>query len=76
MRKLAGTKIDSILLPVKKSTVFRNGIPENFDARAQWTNCKSTISKIRNQGHCGSCWVIKISIKILTLNDLQQIFIL
>ncbi|XP_075215934.1 cathepsin B-like cysteine proteinase 4 [Lycorma delicatula] len=58
MRKLAGTKIDSILLPVKKSTVFRNDIPENFDARAQWTNCKSTISKIRNQGHCGSCWAV------------------
>jgi cathepsin B len=28
-------------------------LPENFDARSQWSNC---IHPIRNQGHCGSCW--------------------
>jgi hypothetical protein len=30
-------------------------IPKNFDARDQWKDC-STISTIRNQGSCGSCW--------------------
>ena len=30
-------------------------IPTNFDARKKWTNCKS-ISEIRDQGSCGSCW--------------------
>jgi len=30
-------------------------IPEAFDARTQWPECKS-ISEIRDQGSCGSCW--------------------
>jgi len=30
-------------------------IPENFDARQQWPDCP-TISEIRDQGGCGSCW--------------------
>jgi len=30
-------------------------IPENFDAREQWPDCP-TISEIRDQGGCGSCW--------------------
>lgn len=33
-------------------------IPESFDAREQWPDCP-TISEIRDQGSCGSCWVIK-----------------
>lgn len=31
------------------------GLPDNFDAREQWPNCP-TISEIRDQGSCGSCW--------------------
>jgi cathepsin B len=30
-------------------------IPEAFDSRKQWPECKS-ISEIRDQGSCGSCW--------------------
>ncbi|KAK5640500.1 hypothetical protein RI129_011311 [Pyrocoelia pectoralis] len=30
-------------------------VPEQFDARQQWPNCP-TISEIRDQGSCGSCW--------------------
>ena len=31
-------------------------LPDTFDAREEWPNCKS-ISEIRDQGKCGSCWV-------------------
>jgi len=30
-------------------------LPNQFDARTAWTQC-STISRILDQGHCGSCW--------------------
>ncbi|KAI1286142.1 Cathepsin B [Halotydeus destructor] len=30
-------------------------LPESFDAREQWPECP-TISEIRDQGSCGSCW--------------------
>uniref|UniRef100_A0A5B7A5W1 Putative cathepsin B-like n=1 Tax=Davidia involucrata TaxID=16924 RepID=A0A5B7A5W1_DAVIN len=29
--------------------------PDHFDARTAWPQC-STIGKILDQGHCGSCW--------------------
>lgn len=30
-------------------------LPEEFDARKQWPDCP-TISEIRDQANCGSCW--------------------
>ncbi|KAK1805481.1 hypothetical protein P4O66_019780, partial [Electrophorus voltai] len=30
-------------------------LPDSFDSRDQWPNCH-TISQIRDQGSCGSCW--------------------
>jgi len=35
-------------------------IPENFDAREQWPECKS-IGYIRDQGPCGGCWAVDVS---------------
>lgn len=32
-------------------------LPDSFDSRIQWPNCP-TIGEIRDQGSCGSCWVI------------------
>jgi len=32
-----------------------SAIPDSFDSRTQWPNCPS-ISEIRDQGSCGSCW--------------------
>jgi len=41
--------------PVMKHKVHLMDIPDEFDARTNWPNCPS-ISDIRDQGECGSCW--------------------
>ena len=38
-------------------------LPESFDSRENWPECPS-ISEIRDQGSCGSCWVIIITVYI------------
>lgn len=35
-------------------------IPESFDARTKWSNCK-TISEVPDQSSCGSSWVNEIT---------------
>lgn len=48
-------------------------IPSHFDAREKWRHC-STIGKVRDQGHCGSCWVKLIdpcqNLNMINLNEL------
>lgn len=34
-------------------------VPDFFDAREQWPECE-TISSIKDQSDCGSCWVSTI----------------
>lgn len=41
--------------PVRLHAVNPEAIPESFDPREQWKNCP-TLSEIRDQGSCGSCW--------------------
>ncbi|KAJ3653168.1 hypothetical protein Zmor_012432 [Zophobas morio] len=40
----------------KVHKIGRTAIPESFDARDQWPQCKDVIDNIRDQGNCGSCW--------------------
>ncbi|KIH53822.1 papain family cysteine protease [Ancylostoma duodenale] len=37
--------------------VIAGEIPQSFDARANWPECKS-IGMIRDQSACGSCWAV------------------
>lgn len=40
---------------IKESGESEFELPEEFDSRKQWPQCP-TISEIRDQGSCGSCW--------------------
>ena len=47
--------INRFRLPVLHHDNENLVIPDSFDARTQWPECPS-ISEIRDQGACGSCW--------------------
>uniref|UniRef100_A0A0A1WUP5 Cathepsin B n=1 Tax=Zeugodacus cucurbitae TaxID=28588 RepID=A0A0A1WUP5_ZEUCU len=59
IRGLMGVHPDShkFALPqlIKESEESEIELPEEFDSRKQWSQCP-TISEIRDQGSCGSCW--------------------
>ncbi|XP_015792204.1 cathepsin B isoform X3 [Tetranychus urticae] len=54
VKGLLGVAPDDISLPEADIQIAED-IPESFDARKAWANCTS-ISNIRDQGVCGSCW--------------------
>lgn len=53
VRRLCGA-LEGKMPPVKEITPL-DAIPDEFDARTNWPNCKS-IGDIRDQADCGSCW--------------------
>lgn len=57
MKGLCGVIQDRVRLPIKSHDISTFAkIQPSFDAITTWSNCK-TISEIRDQGACGSCWV-------------------
>ena len=54
VRRLCGA-LEGKMPPVKEITPL-DAIPDEFDSRTNWPNCK-TIGDIRDQADCGSCWV-------------------
>uniref|UniRef100_A0A8B9QTA6 Cathepsin B n=1 Tax=Anas platyrhynchos TaxID=8839 RepID=A0A8B9QTA6_ANAPL len=55
VKKLCGTFLGGPKLPERVDFAADLDLPDNFDSRKQWPNCP-TISEIRDQGSCGSCW--------------------
>ena len=63
-----------VRLPVKEvddEELGRIPLPKTFDARTAWPNCP-TISEIRDQGSCGSCWVGRIYVAATYLTTLMD----
>jgi hypothetical protein len=50
------TKIEELSTLNHRSTLFPD-LPDSFDARKKWPQCKDIIGIITRQGSCGSCWV-------------------
>uniref|UniRef100_A0A8C2SPC3 Cathepsin B n=1 Tax=Coturnix japonica TaxID=93934 RepID=A0A8C2SPC3_COTJA len=55
VKKLCGTFLGGPKLPERVDFAADMDLPDTFDSRKQWPNCP-TISEIRDQGSCGSCW--------------------
>jgi len=60
VRRYLGTIVDPdhvYTLPVKEFSQDEiTDIPDSFDPRDKWPNCKDVIGHIRDQSACGSCW--------------------
>jgi cathepsin B len=53
-RRLMGALPEKVQLEESTIEIVQD-IPDTFDARTQWPECKS-IGHIRDQASCGSCW--------------------
>ncbi|XP_014244675.1 cathepsin B-like [Cimex lectularius] len=48
---------NGLIYTKERLNISSSKIPEHFDAREKWQNCRS-IGHIRDQGNCGSCWAV------------------
>ncbi|KAI4888936.1 hypothetical protein NFI96_025074 [Prochilodus magdalenae] len=55
LKSLCGTILKRSRLSEMDRFVENLNLPDSFDSRDQWPSCH-TISQIRDQGSCGSCW--------------------
>jgi cathepsin B len=56
-KRLMGVKKNGFKLPVKTMPKYKAAdLPTAFDARTQWGSKCPSVSEVRDQSACGSCW--------------------
>jgi cathepsin B len=57
-KQLLGVRRNGFKLARKqmKGTYDASALPDNFDARTQWGKMCPSVSEVRDQSACGSCW--------------------
>ncbi|KAG8301347.1 cathepsin B-like isoform X2 [Homalodisca vitripennis] len=60
VRRLLGLKKreGERVLPIQRYERSLKDIPDEFDARNEWSDCASSIGHIWDQSDCGSCWAV------------------
>ncbi len=53
--QLTGT-VSGVKLGRELASDSGRGLPAEFDARDAWPQCNASVSRVRDQGVCGSCW--------------------
>ncbi|VDO99809.1 unnamed protein product [Soboliphyme baturini] len=57
MLPATGSLPENISSMPRRRVFAKAALPDNFDAREKWGNCKS-VRDIRTQGNCGACWAM------------------
>jgi cathepsin B len=56
-KALCGVKKNGFKLPTKQfEPINKEDLPESFDSRTQWGSICPSVSEVRDQSACGSCW--------------------
>jgi len=55
-KNLLGVKIENQIMLPKKQAKQGFAIPDAFDVRNNWPQCKGVSGHVRDQSDCGSCW--------------------
>jgi cathepsin B len=75
LKKYVGAKLPAInpsmLRPKAKLPLRQDALPDHFNAADKWNYCANSITTIRDQAQCGSCWAVSSAAAMSDLTCIQ-----